>query len=374
MKSIGKIWIFCLLGITCSCGKKSSDSVNFNNQEIEEMLFSSIFSEVETIILETIPESIIGEISLIRYSEKYLYILDNKKSNAIFVFDLDGNFIRKIKGGYNGPGSLNYPDNFSIVGDYFLVYDSRQNKVLKYTLDGIFDEEIYLKAKNIYSLDMISDGERVLFFDFYSNPSSLFRVLDINGNIIVNEEFSENEYKVISGRRKPYLSLTINNELRVQIPGSDCFYLYNKSGRLKKECFNLQGKDLFDPNSLVNFYDFYFKVQSLEATILRGEIADFKSLSLFTVQTGRSVILSIWDKINNTANPIKLINDGKTICPDIEMLPIYNVGNGEISLDFFPGDLIMIYLNSPKKEKLLNFFNENEIEEGDNPIIFRLKE
>jgi hypothetical protein len=365
--------IFGIILSLSSCQKANNDWVEFGMGESEEIFISSLFSSIETIVLETTDQSIIGEISSIKYSDDRIFILDKRRTNSVFIFDSKGEFISKIEGGWTGPGFLNYPDNIAIIDEKLFVYDPRQNKVLSYSFEGEFMDERYLKTNNIYSLDMIAWKDSLVFFDFYSNPESLFELKVENGDILFEKPFGSKEYKVISGRRLPYLSKTYENDIRVQVPGTDCIYQFNGS-ETKTTCFDLDASSLFEPGTLVNFYDFYSELQMREAYALRGEMVDLRQKTIMSIQKGNSLILSIWDRIRNVCRPVLLINDSETFLPDIETLPTYNVIQGEITLHFFPGDLKFFYSGTAKEKSLDQFFKKSEIDYSDNPIIFRLKE
>lgn len=367
------IFIFGVILSLASCKKGNDDLVHFNKGIVEEINISSLFSSLETIVLETTDQSIIGEISSIKYSDERIFILDKRRANSVFIFTSYGKFINKIQGGWTGPKALNYPDNIEVINGKLLVYDSRQDKILTYSFDGEFKGEYYLKSKDIYSLEMIGWNNKLVFFDFYSNPESLFELKDEDGDLLLRRPFEKNEYKIISGRRLPYLSKAYNDDVRVQIPGTDCIYQFNGS-RIQTICFDLDASRLFKPKTLVNYFDFFTVLQNREAFTLRGEMVDLRDKTLLAIQKGNAVILSIWYRDKNLSNPIILINDGESLLPNLENLPLYNVLKGEITLHFFPGDLRLIHYGMLKEKDLEEFLKSNQINDTDNPILFRLKE
>lgn len=373
MFKIFRIIVFFLL-ISCSSKEIKNEIIYFDENRMEEISISSIFSKVETIILETHPQSLIGEISKILYSRDKIFILDKRKAQSIFIFDYNGQFIKKIEGGFTGPEQLNFPDNMILLEDRFVVYDSRQNKIMNFNLSGELEDEEYLKASNIYALDLISFDNEVLFFDFYSKPNLLFSLVSSSKDFILNQTNDFGEFKVVSGRRLPYLStLEDNSKVQVQLPGSDCFYRFDLTGNMDRICFDFGTRKIFEPLEIVEFQDFYIKASNNEIRLLRGEYVDLEKFVLFSTQKGEKINLSGMDKNENISFEVKLVNDYNNFCPDIEYLPRYSVIPGEISLSFFPGDLKLIYSSSAKLEKLMEFFKFNNIEDTDNPILFRLR-
>jgi len=110
---------------------------------------SSFFKSVQTIILESGRDCLIGIISDIQVYDEFIYILDSRKAKQLFVFDVEGRFIRKIGGLGNGPGEYIEPNGFSLDTNNGIIYicDIR-NCVHKYNLDGTYLHSIIIQAPN----------------------------------------------------------------------------------------------------------------------------------------------------------------------------------------------------------------------------------
>lgn len=121
----------------------------------DELPFDSLITKVSFVRLETDDDCLIGYTNQIVCSDKYIYVLDRERANAIFCFDKEGHFIRKI--GNKGEGPKEYirlcnlayrPDKKQIVAVDFA------GKLLYYTEDGE-----YLREERIpyttYSFDNI---------------------------------------------------------------------------------------------------------------------------------------------------------------------------------------------------------------------------
>ena len=80
-----------------------------------------LFSEVKVVPLETNTESLITSISKVQYYQSQYYILDDR-SQQIFCFNDEGDFVFKIAAQGKGPGEYNYITNFSI--------DEKKNKLI----------------------------------------------------------------------------------------------------------------------------------------------------------------------------------------------------------------------------------------------------
>lgn len=72
--------------------------------------------------LETRSECLIGSISEIQIVNNLIYILEGKKSEDLFVFDLDGKFITKV--GKKGNG----PEDFAMINSFDI--DTTNNQIV----------------------------------------------------------------------------------------------------------------------------------------------------------------------------------------------------------------------------------------------------
>jgi hypothetical protein len=100
---------------------------------------SSIFKKVKTIILETNKNSIIGRIGQLQVFENYIFILDAHSPAKLFMFDIDGKFIRIIGDIGAGPSDYMYADDFTIdtqKKEIYLLY--QRCRINRYKFDGTF--------------------------------------------------------------------------------------------------------------------------------------------------------------------------------------------------------------------------------------------
>ena len=87
-----------------------SDIITVNLDERDEISTKDLFSEIQLIPLETTPESLIRNITQIKFFEDRYYIHDYSRSQ-IFVFDREGHFQFALNEKGNGPGEyLNFTD------------------------------------------------------------------------------------------------------------------------------------------------------------------------------------------------------------------------------------------------------------------------
>lgn len=133
--------------ILISCGSKTKNegssekdsllTINIDVKDIKSFEYDSLFSSVSYVPLETKEESFIGNIKTFTATDSCYIIFDNKRQ-AILRFDFRGHFINQI--GIRGSG----PDEYTYFNDIFyetgthLVYAHERylNKIFVYDLNG----------------------------------------------------------------------------------------------------------------------------------------------------------------------------------------------------------------------------------------------
>ena len=141
------IWLcaclFCILCFSCSSDieKSARDGLYVINLDSTvnnktSLPFSSVYKGIKTVILETNKSCLIGNINKIRVHGEYLYVLDMLIAKSLLVFDMEGNFIRKIGSVGQGPGEYTEPWDFAIDKENGIIYilDSRSQRINKYSI------------------------------------------------------------------------------------------------------------------------------------------------------------------------------------------------------------------------------------------------
>jgi hypothetical protein len=148
-----------LLCISCTSSKKNADSqtgtvkndrlyvVDLDIPENDaDMNLSSVFSKVETIILETNKEALVSTSFKFFAFENYLFILNQSENSPkdFLVFDRNGKFIRKIGGFGRGPGEYTRVFDFTVDTDNREIYLLCNLVINKYSMDGTYIGSIKL--------------------------------------------------------------------------------------------------------------------------------------------------------------------------------------------------------------------------------------
>ncbi len=105
---------------------------------------SDIASGIEYIRLETNPDCMMGSISRLMMFNDRFYIRDDSQYTTIFCFDKKGKFISRFERSGKGPGEYIGINCFYIDEDkeQMVIYDRRQGKILRYSINGDFVNEI----------------------------------------------------------------------------------------------------------------------------------------------------------------------------------------------------------------------------------------
>ena len=140
-----------LFFVSCSEDAPEPESIlHLNPYHSYHEVLSSFISEVDYISLETDQMSFIGNVEKIKASEDRLYLLDARVSNALYVYDYDGNLDYKISNYGRGPGEFMGPYDFTIDEEEgeIIIFDAGGLKLSRFNLnDGSFIEDTSLEFR-----------------------------------------------------------------------------------------------------------------------------------------------------------------------------------------------------------------------------------
>jgi len=254
------ISIYFFFYVSCSSNSshsKESDGngfyiINLDSAEnsYQTFLYSSIYKNIKTTILETDKSCLIGWIDKIRIYDQHFYILDSNNAKSLFVFDKDGRFIRKIGSVGPGPGEFENPSDFTIDTKNKTIYllDDHSQRINKYSLiSGDFISSINLDKKiyshNIeyfngklyadayfyehkddnYLLRVISepsgleDGQYINVMEYnkgLSNTTTIFRkpfYFRENGNLVFVQQFMDHIIEISEESISPLFTIKSND-------------------------------------------------------------------------------------------------------------------------------------------------------------------
>lgn len=144
MRIINHLWIcfvFVMLFNGCRQDSKSKETnckilVSVKEKDLTiKCKFDDIIEDIDYVSLETTDESIIGQVSKVKFFKDYMIILDNQ-SRSIFIFDIKGKYINKISRVGSGPYEYTNINDFCIhpkTGDITIL--TKERKMLTFSLD-----------------------------------------------------------------------------------------------------------------------------------------------------------------------------------------------------------------------------------------------
>jgi hypothetical protein len=197
------LYLICL-SVLVSCGTKNTVvqdgkalyTIDVDKLKHQNTIYaSSIFKSVRTIILEDTDDALIGDISRIKVSNNYIFVLDAWIAKKLFVFDKNGKYLRQIGSKGQGPGEYLTIMDFCIDAEKREVYilDYFPKKVHKYNLDtGEYISSINLpKGDIVYLLISCAYDKLYLKLQYFGQQQ--------NDNLLM-------EFDIQTGKSTEYLS------------------------------------------------------------------------------------------------------------------------------------------------------------------------
>jgi hypothetical protein len=221
--------------------------INLEEQDYENTVFyTDLFESIKIIPLETNSNCLIGQISEIEIYNDTIYILDKNIAKALFMFDKNGNFIKKIGSLGKGPGEYISPKSFTIdnitrqikildeykvllfsfVGNYqkeMLLHDGDSPRYLK-SVNGItyLDHQMFQGRTSSYLLSAIdSTGhilKRWLPFKEYNKGLTLpfgttNHLVNTTNDIKFIQPFFDTIFSISNNEIKPFISISTKNSI-----------------------------------------------------------------------------------------------------------------------------------------------------------------
>ena len=191
-----KFIIVFFIFLLCSCKEQTDPTIDygtplntisfdFENDKKEYNNLISLIDSIEVVKLKTNKDYLIGSISKILCDEGHIYILDERKSKAIFKYTKSGEFVLKISNIGKGPGEFIRPTDFFLLKDKLALLDGYSGKIMFYSKTGGFLNEFSTKtmAERFGKIDtnhfcMLNENKSSKFSNY--NIS----IVDNNGNTI----------------------------------------------------------------------------------------------------------------------------------------------------------------------------------------------
>ena len=164
-------FFFTVFLISCSTKHNQSDlfldgdyyTIDLDGEKESSIPLSSLFKNIRTILLETGDDCLIGRINDLQVFDGCIYILDTRMAKSLFVFDMEGKYIRKIGSFGSGPGEYVSINDFTLDTENRIIFLSdHSNRIHKYKFDGTYLHTITIDAPNSH-VDYIQFYNRRLY-------------------------------------------------------------------------------------------------------------------------------------------------------------------------------------------------------------------
>lgn len=286
--------------------------------------------------LETSQESLIGHIDKVFVKDERVYILDKRKRQALFVFDIMGKFLFKIHDVGYGPGE--YTTLFDVTvdeeGNIYLLDVGRRN-FIKYDNKGQFIDQNFMEFRTI-GFSFLKNEQ----FVFFQNGRENKGLMDMNFNIIHFDLLDQGIKKSFPFRKpydtprypklyqrgllrskssvlyRPTFSDTIYD---VSVVETKCRYVFNfgKHGVPKEEYFNTTHQEVKKNLKKLREEDYAWDVNNFY------ENEDFFICSLVFK---RRIHLLVYSKLNETyiVKSHKELSHSENVVGDLQPLGVYN--------------------------------------------------
>lgn len=283
--------------------KDSSQVLKIDGRMDRSLNLSEIIDTCKFVKLETNDNCLFGNIDKIRIDSTGIYIMDCKEAESIFRFDRNGHFLNKIGSAGRGPGEYFFPQDFDLFDGKVYVFNGNQSKIFKYSVDGVYLDEISLNLRcNAFSV--LSSNKIVLYAENgYTNEhlgnlshNHLF-LIDKRGEIIDGDVKMDKRLKRMNFTKESACMVNQNN--RVSFSPYFSNTIYEIQDTVIKLKYNIDlGKNEADIANLrdLNAYDIQEKLNSSGKVIFSGEHYETKKHLCFGLSIKNRIIEVIYDK------------------------------------------------------------------------------
>ncbi len=285
------VWIIFLVTIA-SCQTHNTEKLDTTivpirldwDNVVDELDYSFMVEDsVLAIPLETRDDCLIGEVTKLAYQNNLIYIMDNM-SKTIFVFDIKGKLVMKLRAVGNGPGEYINITAFTVVGTDIVIYDHHVSRLFFYNEKG---EHIRTEdASDIWGMDMFLLQDKLYLVNNGSNSGKgFYHLFTVNPNKPdEHEAFLPFEDQGNKGWGIGNYAAPLKDEALIYYFPFDTLYTVKDGKAYPSYCVDFGNKRL--PQKYINGdgYD------ALRTAIRENYITGFQRV----VQSNRYIFISLW--------------------------------------------------------------------------------
>lgn len=305
--------VFCL----CSCNRHSLNHENLNGAEILSAQFVNstepvkrdmLIDSVSFVKLETANDCLIGVIDKILFVDDIMVVVDKNISKAVYLFDMNGRFLRQISRLGNGPHEyLTIKDVCITPNNEIAIYDIFKDKVLFFDTTGQYLKEQsmpyrfqqfeYIDSTAII-FNIIGYKEKRKYRNYtYVVTDQKFKDLYFFGNELPDIDFLRNRY-VFSYNGTVYCSINFGNTLyQVGKDSIKAAYYLDFPDDVNKSQYSNTEEYLKLLETHTNFNDGFYELTDY---IIYGCIVPYNGMQYFVYdrKTKESTLLNVREMFN----------------------------------------------------------------------------
>jgi hypothetical protein len=402
MKNIWNLLFLSIL-VSCTASSRRWDTspiarneklyvVNIDNAPREDFInLSSFLQDVETIILETNDNCIIGEVNTIRVLDDYIVVMDSEITETVLVFDKEGRFLHRIGQIGQGPGEyiditdssidfekkeiylIDFPTNmvhkYDIISGKFInsIYIDRDDfksyfmqyvngKIYTSTIpyfgtdDSFLLQEFYASTGNPKSSYLNASAYNKGWNDFYSRSDGFFYPNE-DGSIKYIQMFMDTVISIRNDEIMPYLAIKSKNWITEKDIQDLIEYKIANEGTLSHEI-------LFGRNISYNINHYF----------------DLDNIVYFQYLNSGNMEFVIYNKENNTTRRADFLKDDIVYNGDWFLLPSFAYADSKGVYSYLKTEQIPRFLEIANTGGLNADLDKRDIleklPEDSNPVIF----
>lgn len=208
--------------------EKVGQELLFKNVNIQECIGSV---DAKYIVLRTPKDVIVGVINQIEFSNNMIFVSTSSSDTyALYVFNKNGEYVKKIGNQGRGNGEYVYLDSFTITPDRISIVDSGKQKVINYdinTFEYINEMELPFEAACFERIDdetLVWNNLAYMGDELFGDYNFIITdSLGHNGKGYLNKDIKSG-YSM--GAQRPMYRM--NDEVRVYAPFQTTIYTVSK--------------------------------------------------------------------------------------------------------------------------------------------------
>lgn len=352
----------CVLFYDCKNATQEIGTIKIDTDKTNESALSEIAKSVTAIPLETNSECLISHVRRVKFTDKYIYVSDNR---YLYQFDIEGKFIRRINSIGRGPGEILTFTDFFIDENDDIIFIATLEKLQQYNSSGTLTDEIPIQGLPEQVLK-VDTSVWINFTDGIRNDDD-GKSHNISKMIRLNKDFIPVDSLIICDTKMEFAFSYINPSVVFYSFAKNLTFFYYPSLLIGPTTQDTLFQ--FTNNKLVPIYklDFGDKLYELNR-VQKAErgVPPYKRFRINTIFVTAHYIFSSYSIDDNDY----------FLCYDMEGNKMYNMGNGFTDDTFNTGKVQLKQFNFGTKK--LYFTKDGYevvgkvegVDANSNPVIF----